>query len=162
MSIALLASPSCWLALFRNSFACLLEVNDVDVVDVTYFIDGDPPTPVDGEGEVKDANGNPLLQNVGKGEVEDVEAIPCSKLVEKAMSITAKLMAKPLAGCFDKGIANDVKVGVEAQRLSEICNSWRDCFDGILWCLILFCFMGQNERETLERIKMPKRGGELG
>ena len=47
------------LACACEKFFRLLEVNDTGVVDVTEVIDGDPPTPINVEGEVEDANGNP-------------------------------------------------------------------------------------------------------
>ena len=47
------------LACACENFFCVLEVNDVGVVDVTEVVDGDFPTLVDGEGEVKDADGDP-------------------------------------------------------------------------------------------------------
>lgn len=35
---------------YEKFFACLKLINDVGVVDVTNVMDGDPPTPIDGEG----------------------------------------------------------------------------------------------------------------
>jgi len=38
----------------------VLEVNGVGMVVVIYVIDGDPPAPMDGEGEVEGDDGDPL------------------------------------------------------------------------------------------------------
>lgn len=46
-------------ALLAEKFFCMLRANGVGVVDATNVIDGDPPNPVDGEGEAKDVDGNP-------------------------------------------------------------------------------------------------------
>ena len=94
----------------------MLEVNDVDVVDVSYFIYGDPPLQLTVKAKSKMPMAILRSKMLAKVKSKMLMAIPCSKLVEKPMSITPKLMAKPLAGCFDKGIANDVKVGVESHR----------------------------------------------
>jgi len=42
----------------------MLEVNDVGMVVVIYFMGGDPPpAPIDGEGEVKGVDGDPASPN---------------------------------------------------------------------------------------------------
>ena len=67
-----------------EKFFHMLEVNDVGMYVVIYFMGGDPPpAPIDGEGEVKGDNGDP----------------PRSRLMVKVKSkmlMVSKSVAKPL------------------------------------------------------------------
>ena len=67
-------------------FFCMLEVNDVDMVEIIDVMDG--------QSKVKDDN--------GKAKSKVPMKIPRSKLVGKAASITLKLMVKPLAKVLTK------------------------------------------------------------
>ena len=46
-----------------EKFFCVLEVNDVGMVVAMYVVGGYPPTPIDGEGEVKGVDGDPASPN---------------------------------------------------------------------------------------------------
>lgn len=62
----------------------MLEVDGVGMVIVIDVMDGNLPTPINGEGKVNDANGDPQLQIDDEVEVDNADSDPCLKLMVKA------------------------------------------------------------------------------